>query len=81
MHKSIRFHHKVLGGAAWENERYKSFLYATSRTRSAKADSPVRDLQIYELELICNLRVADSCRLQRGNVVTNIGVNSLSIPQ
>jgi len=27
------------------------------------ADSPVRDLQIFELELICNLRVADPRRL------------------
>lgn len=64
-HKSIRFHHKVPGGR--ENERCTIlfFPYATSRTRSAKADSPVRDLQIYELELICNLRVADPCRLQR----------------
>jgi len=39
----------------------------------------IRDLQIYELELICNLRVARG--YTPGNALTNIEVNSLSIPQ
>lgn len=60
------------------------FFTVSARIRCTESiRHTIRDLQIYELELICNLSVAQICALgyTPGNALTNIEVNSLSIPQ